>query len=148
MFITNVHTFSLSLPHAPPLPPSLMYACVCVCVCVCMIHAPAHPGLHGVTRINESLLTTRGPQCCYSSSPVPFRWRCQATRINSQGLRVPRTEAAPSPTSPVRSSTTRHSPRPPPTITSSTYSRLPRCRCCPCPRVSQTSPNLCPLSSL
>jgi len=39
------------------------------------------------------------------------------------------------------SSTTKRSPRPPPSMTTS--SRRPPCRCCPGPRVSQTHPTLC-----
>ena len=48
----------------------------------------------------------------FSPSPILLRWRCQVACVNNQGLRLRQTQAVPSPTSLLRSSTSSCSPRP------------------------------------
>jgi hypothetical protein len=98
-------------------------ACVPVCA------------MHEARALSSTLTALPNP----ASLPAPsLRWRCPVACVNNQGLRLLQTPAAPSPTSLLRSSTSRCSPRPPLWELPTASPRRPLCRSLLMSRLSHT----------
>ena len=80
---------------------SCMSMCAPACVYACAMYA--------ARALSSTLTTSLNPA---SLAPPSLRWRCQVACVNNQGLRLRQTQAVPSPTSLLRSSTSSCSPRP------------------------------------
>ena len=104
-----------------------MSMCAPACVYACAMYA--------ARALSSTLTTSLNPA---SLAPPSLRWRCQVACVNNQGLRLLQTSAAPSPTSLLRSSTSRCSPRPPLWELPTASPRRPLCRSLLMSRLSHT----------